>query len=138
MTNWNLLTYDQKILKLEAEQEELLKKKNLPLGDYNGIYLRYAQPVLTAAHVPLEWRFDIDPTTNPFLQERLGINAVFNPGAILFNGKICLVARVKDMIENHFLPLQKAIMGLITFVFGTSRSCCHKQKNLMQMCMICV
>ncbi len=117
MTNWNLLTYDQKILKLEAEQEELLKKKNLPLGDYNGIYLRYAQPVLTAAHVPLEWRFDIDPTTNPFLQERLGINAVFNPGAILFNGKICLVARVEGYDRKSFFAIAESDNGIDNFRF---------------------
>src|SRR5690606_25796054 len=68
---------------LVDRQRRLLSRPNrVDATWYNGIVTRYVYPVVTADHVPLEWRYDLDPTTNPFLQERLAVNAVFNPGAI--------------------------------------------------------
>ena len=69
----------------------------------NGIYQRYKYPVLTAQHTPVFWRYDLDPQTNPYFIERFGINAVFNAGAIKYNGKYLLVARVEGLDRKSFL-----------------------------------
>ena len=37
--------------------------------------------MLTRESIPLSWRFDLNPETNPHFMERLGVNAVFNSGA---------------------------------------------------------
>jgi hypothetical protein len=79
----------------QEKQEKLLSLKNEPLDEYNGILTRYRNPVLTRDHVPLIWRYDVNPRTNPLFLERLGINAVMNSGAIFHDGKYCLVARIE-------------------------------------------
>jgi 4-O-beta-D-mannosyl-D-glucose phosphorylase len=65
---------------LLERQNEFLSRKNNKSSFYNGVYDRYNDPVVTRHHVHLHWRFDLNNETNPFLQERLGINATFNPG----------------------------------------------------------
>ena len=82
-----MTVFATRLPQLQAQQEALLARKNAPVLPGNGIFLRHQHPVLTADHVPLNWRYDLNPQTNPFLMERLGINAVFNPGAIELNGK---------------------------------------------------
>src|SRR5512143_1543502 len=79
---------------LEAH-EALVTRPNYRVGGGGGIFDRYRHPVLTADHVPVFWRYDLDPATNPRLLERLGINAVFNPGAIKHDGQFVMVARVE-------------------------------------------
>ena len=65
-----------------ARYEALVQRPNERDTDfYNGIYDRWRNPVLTREHIPPEWRFDLDPASNPFFMERLGVNAVFNAGA---------------------------------------------------------
>ena len=71
----------------KKKQEELLTRKNVKSGFYNGVYDRYEYPVLTREHIPLTWRYDLDNESNPYFMERLGINAVMNSGAIMLNGK---------------------------------------------------
>src|SRR5665811_1771986 len=72
-------TYFQNRLKvLKTSFNEWISRRNNPLESVNGIYERYENPVLTAAHTPLTWRFDFNQRTNPYLMERFGINAVFN------------------------------------------------------------
>ena len=66
-----------------AKYEELITRRNVVSDTYNGIYDRYENPVLTAAHAPVIWRYDMNPATNPHFMERLGINAVLNSGASL-------------------------------------------------------
>ena len=78
--------YEQQLRK----QEALLNRKNEKTDFYNGIYDRWKYPVLTREHVPLYWRYDLNPETNPYFMERLGINAVFNAGAIELDGN-CLL-----------------------------------------------
>lgn len=90
--------YEQQLRK----QEALLNRKNEKTDFYNGIYDRWKYPVLTREHVPLYWRYDLNPETNPYFMERLGINAVFNAGAIELDGKICLVARVEGSDRKSF------------------------------------
>lgn len=85
--------FQQRRHELEQQQAALLARPNQPQRLGNGLYDRYKYPVLTAQHVPLAWRYDFNPSTNPFLMERLGVNAVFNAGAIRLDGRYLLVAR---------------------------------------------
>ena len=91
-----------------AEQEKLLSRKNEKCAESNGIYDRWRYPVLTAAHAPVLWRYDIDKDTNPLFLERLGINAVFNSGALYHNGKYCLVARVEGSDRKSFFAVAES------------------------------
>ena len=79
--------FQKRALLLNQQQQQLLIKKNEPLTESNGVFVRYKNPVLTAAHAPLNWRYDFNFETNPFLMERFGINATLNAGAINWNGK---------------------------------------------------
>ncbi len=91
------------------KQEELLNKKNkVDANFYNGIFDRYENPVLTSAHAPVIWRYDIDEETNPFFEERLGINAVMNSGAIELDGKFYLVARVEGADRKSFFAVAES------------------------------
>ncbi len=101
---------------LRARHEELLKRTNVPIVD-NGVYERYEFPVLTAAHAPLEWRYDFDPVSNPFLMERFGIHAAFNAGAIKLHGRYCLVARVEGADRKSFFAVAESAEGTQGFRF---------------------
>ena len=91
------------------KQEELILKENkVDKSFYNGIFDRYENPVLTRDHAPIIWRYDIDETTNPFFEERLGINAVMNSGAIELNGKYYLVARVEGADRKSFFAVAES------------------------------
>ena len=79
--------FQEKVNELFAKHETLLSRKNIPLEDGNGIFTRYQHPVLTAAHTPIFWRYDLNEKTNPYLMERIGMNATMNSGAIKWNGK---------------------------------------------------
>ena len=102
---------------LEAQHAALVARPNKkqPLG--NGIYDRYQYPVLTAQHAPLTWRYDLNPANNPFLMERLGINAVFNAGAIKLNGRYLLVARVEGLDRKSFFAVAESPNGIDNFTF---------------------
>ncbi len=102
---------------LKAEQDALLVKPNAPLSHDNGIYRRYANPIVTAAHVPLEWRYDLNPETNPFMMERLGINATFNAGAMLWKGKYIVVVRVEGNDRKSFFAIAESENGVDNFRF---------------------
>ncbi len=88
--------------------EQLITRKNRPVEGGNGIYRRYEHPVLTADHTPLFWRYDMDPETNPYFMERLGINAVFNSGALYMDGKYYLVARVEGNDRKSFFAVAES------------------------------
>ncbi|MGN0505401.1 MAG: glycosidase [Lachnospiraceae bacterium] len=91
------------------KQEELLARKNsIDTTFYNGIFDRYVHPVLTREHAPVLWRYDINEETNPFFEERLGINAVMNSGAISLNGKYYLVARVEGNDRKSFFAVAES------------------------------
>ena len=101
----------------KAKQERLLSRKNEPTQEYNGIFTRYRHPVLTRGHVPLEWRYDLNPETNPLFLERLGINAVLNAGAIYHDGKFCLVARIEGNDRKSFFGVAESDNGIDGFRF---------------------
>ncbi len=94
----------------EIEKQEALIQRENPADNnfYNGIYDRFTYPVLTRDHAPVIWRYDINKDTNPFFQERLGINAVMNSGAIKYNGKYILVARVEGADRKSFFAIAES------------------------------
>lgn len=102
---------------LLGSHKALLERANAPLEYENGIYRRYEHPVLTAAHAPLTWRYDFSEGDNPFLQERLGINAVFNAGAIFFEGKYLVMARVEGADRKSFFAIAESETGVDGFRF---------------------
>lgn len=102
---------------IEAQHEALLSEKNEMLFSTNGIYNRYKKPVLTREHVPLHWRFDFNPSTNPFFMERIGFNATFNSGAIKWNDKYLLVVRVEGNDRKSFFAIAESPNGIDNFRF---------------------
>ena len=88
------MTYKDKVQALRERHEALLNRPNVKCQMTNGIYTKYQYPILTAEHTPLEWRYDFCEQTNPYLMQRIMMNAVLNAGAILFEGKYTVVARV--------------------------------------------
>ena len=112
-----MATFKQALENLKAEHEELLSKKNIKSEYGNGIYDRYEYPVLTAAHAPLHWRYDFNPETNPFLMERIGVNATLNSGAIKWNGKYLLVVRVEGNDRKSFFAIAESPNGIDNFRF---------------------
>ena len=109
--------YHAEYLRLKQAQEELLARENTPAPFYNGIYTRWANPVLTREMAPLHWRYDLDPATNPYFMERLGVNAIFNAGAIELNGKFYLVARVEGNDRKSFFAVAESESGVDGFRF---------------------
>lgn len=102
---------------LFRQQEHLLARRNRKAPGGNGIFDRYQYPVLTAAHAPIVWRYDLDPRTNPFLLERMGINAVFNAGAIFHEDKFLVVARVEGVDRKSFFAIAESRNGIDGFRF---------------------
>ena len=101
----------------KAKVEKLIARKNQKTDFYNGIYDRYEYPVLTREFAPVEWRYDLNPKTNPNFQERLGINAVMNSGAIELNGKYYLVARIEGNDRKSFFGVAESDNGIDGFRF---------------------
>jgi 4-O-beta-D-mannosyl-D-glucose phosphorylase len=102
---------------LFRQHEKLIIRKNTKLKNGNGIYDRYANPVLTAEHTPPFWRYDFDPKSNPYLMERMGINATFNAGAMEHEGKFLVFARVEGVDRKSFLAVAESPNGVDNFRF---------------------
>lgn len=109
--------FKQRLTLLRQQQEQLIAKPNQVAGAGNGIYDRYTNPVLTAAHAPVNWRYDLDANTNPYLMERFGINAAFNAGAIKFSGKYIMVVRVEGGDRKSFFAVAESLDGISNFTF---------------------
>jgi 4-O-beta-D-mannosyl-D-glucose phosphorylase len=109
--------FDYRLEQLMNEQEELLVNMNEQAGPGNGIVNRYVNPVLTAAHTPIFWRYDLNYETNPHLLERLGINAVFNCGAMEFEDKFVLAVRVEGADRKSFFAIAESHNGIDNFRF---------------------
>ncbi len=110
-------SYKQQIKEMMKEQESLLTRKNEPLEGGNGWYRRYRYPVLTAAHTPLHWRYDLNEATNPLLMERIGMNATMNAGAIKWNGRYLLMVRVEGVDRKSFFAIAESPNGVDNFRF---------------------
>ena len=109
--------FEQRLAALSNQHEQLLARPNAPVLPGNGIYERYERPVLTAAHTPLFWRYDLNPANNPYLMERFGINAVFNAGAIKWQGKYLVCARVEGVDRKSFFAIAESPNGVDQFRF---------------------
>ena len=108
------MTYQE----LNARYEALVYRKNRVNGHwYNGIYERWEHPVLTREHVPPFWMYDPNPATNPHMMQRLGVNAVFNSGALMLDGKFTLVARVEGNDRKSFFAVAQSDSGVDGFRF---------------------
>jgi 4-O-beta-D-mannosyl-D-glucose phosphorylase len=109
--------FDERLQKLLSEHRALVERPNEPESESNGVFDRYRNPVLTAAHAPVFWRYDLNYETNPHLMERMGINAAFNPGAIEFDGRICLAVRVEGADRKSFFAIAESESGVDRFRF---------------------
>ena len=109
--------FKERMIELKRDHEGLIKKPNSKILPSNGIYERFENPILTAGHVPLHWRFDFNPERNPFLMERIGVNAVFNAGAIKMNNKYLVVARVEGADRKSFFAVAESENGVDGFRF---------------------
>ena len=119
------MSYLEKLSALRSAHEALLTRKNEPIsnpssllhgetegGLPNGIYTKYRYPILTAEHTPLEWRYDFNKESNPYLMQRIMMNGVFNAGAILFEGKYTVVARVEGADRKSFFAVAQSENGI--------------------------
>lgn len=109
--------FKQKLQALQQQQEALLQRPNTLTENTNGIVRRYTFPVVTKDHIPLEWRYDMNPATNPFCLERIGVNACMNSGAIKWKGKYLLMVRVEGCDRKSFFAIAESPNGVDNFRF---------------------
>ena len=113
----NMSTFNSKLNALRQRHEALLTMPNPMLEHGNGIYDRYANPILTAEHTPLEWRYDMDERSNPHLMQRIMMNATFNAGAMKWGDKYLLVVRVEGADRKSFFAVAESPNGVDNFRF---------------------
>lgn len=111
------ITPEKRLQMLKQEHEAFLSQKNIPIAEYNGIYQRYENPIVSDKHVPLDWKFDFNLDRNPMLLQRLGINAAFNAGAMKFNDKYVLAVRVEGWDRKSFFAIAESENGIDNFRF---------------------
>lgn len=109
--------FGNRLKKLRKQYKKLITRKNIANTEYNGIFIRYKNPVLTAQHIPIEWRYDLNPACNPNLLERLAVNSVFNAGAIYYDNKFVLVARVEGADRKSFFAKAVSLNATDNFEF---------------------
>ena len=109
--------FEERLRLLEEQFAALTSQRNAPVEPGNGIFSRWVHPVITPEHIPLNWRYDLDPTSNPFLMERLGINATFNAGATRWEGKYLLMVRVEGYDRKSFFAIAESPTGVDQFQF---------------------
>ena len=109
--------FNKRLEDLQLQHDKIITRKNEPILPDNGIYTRYKYPVLTADHAPLFWRYDLNPETNPYLMERIGVNAAFNSGAMEWNGNIVLAVRVEGNDRKSFFAIAESENGIDNFKF---------------------
>ncbi len=107
--------FDERKAKIEKDFEALITRQNEPIFSTNGVYTKYKNPVVTREHVPLEWRYDFDPKTNPNFMERISFNAAFNAGAIKWNDKYVLVVRTESVDRKSFFAVAESPNGVDNF-----------------------
>ena len=110
-------SYNTKIKALLEDHNKFIERGNKPTSTTNGWYQRYLEPALTAAHIPIHWRYDLNEKTNPLLMERIGINAVMNSGAIKWHDKYLMIARVEGADRKSFFAIAESPNGIDNFRF---------------------
>ena len=113
----NQSTFKKSVENLIKQQDKLLTRRNRKSPGGNGIFERWEFPVLSAAHAPIAWRYDLDRATNPNLLERIAVNAVFNAGAIFHEGRFMVVARVEGSDRKSFFAVAESPNGIDNFRF---------------------
>jgi len=113
-------TFNKRLSLLNAQYTALITRPNEINGLGNGVFDRWKYPVLTAAHTPLFWRYDLNEKTNPFLMERFGINGVFNAGAIKWNNSYLMITRVEGSDRKSFFAVAESPNGIDQFKFWDS------------------
>ncbi|MDJ1473634.1 glycoside hydrolase family 130 protein [Xanthocytophaga flava] len=111
------LQFKERLSQLKATYEELISRRNTKIAPGNGIFDKYVHPVLTGQHAPLFWRYDLNPETNPYLMERIGINAAFNAGAMKWKDTYIMVARVEGNDRKSFFAVAESPNGIDNFRF---------------------
>ena len=111
------MTFNNRLEQLKQKHQALIQRKNQPADQYNGIYQRWANPVVTPEHAPLFWRYDLNPATNPYLMQRQGINAAFNAGAMMWQGQYLVVVRVEGDDRKSFFAVATSPNGVDQFEF---------------------
>ncbi len=111
------VTKEDSFKTIKEEHLQLLNRKNKPVQKSNGIYHRYQFPIITPDHIPLHWRYDLNPQTNPFMMERIGFNSTFNAGAIKRNGVYLLCLRVEGNDRKSFFAMAESPNGIDNFRF---------------------
>lgn len=109
--------FERRLSVLKKQHEKLLSKRNKPAQSTNGIYQRFKRPILTADHAPLHWRYDLNYVTNPYLMQRIGINATFNSGAIYLDGQYLLAVRVEGWDRKSFFAIAESPNGIDNWRF---------------------
>lgn len=109
--------FEERLRLLEEHFSALTLRQNAPVQPGNGIFSRWVHPVITPEHIPLSWRYDLDPASNPFLMERLGINATFNAGATLWEGRYLVMVRVEGHDRKSFFAIAESPTGVDQFQF---------------------
>ena len=104
--------FQERLHQLRRQHEELLNRRNEPCEWGNGIYEKYKYPILTAEHTPLEWRYDFNEQDNPYLMQRIMMNAVLNAGAIKLDGRYLLVCRVEGADRKSFFAVAESPNGI--------------------------
>jgi 4-O-beta-D-mannosyl-D-glucose phosphorylase len=112
-----MTNYNNRLNELMRNHKQLITMPNTIVNSENGIIDRYMNPVITANHIPLEWRYDFNPASNPFLLERIGVNATFNAGAIKHNNKYVMIVRVEGVDRKSFFAIAESDNGIDNFIF---------------------
>lgn len=108
---------NKQVLHIIQEQDKLLLRKNEMIIKSNGVYNRYKYPILTAEHIPVTWRYDLNPETNTYMMERIFMNATMNSGAIKWEDKFVLVVRVEGADRKSFFAIAESPNGVDNFRF---------------------
>jgi 4-O-beta-D-mannosyl-D-glucose phosphorylase len=109
--------FDKRLEKIIQDYEKLISRKNKRLKAENGIYHRFKYPVVTADHIPYFWKYDLNRESNPFLMQRLGVNAAFNAGAMKFDSNYLLALRVEGWDRKSFFAIAESDNGVDGFRF---------------------
>lgn len=98
-------------------QRLLLERANVELSNPGKIVKRYLYPVVTKEHIPLTWRYDFNPLTNPLFLERISFNSTMNAGALYWQGKYLLFVRVEGADRKSFFAIAESENGVDNFRF---------------------
>jgi len=110
-------SFERQRVYVVEKQRLLLEKANVGLSNAGKVVTRYLNPVMTKEHIPLTWRYDFNPLTNPHFLERIAFNATMNAGALYWNGKYLLFVRVEGGDRKSIFAIAESDNGIDNFHF---------------------